>query len=42
MGYGAPPDESGSNPIVEVNLRATEGDNFYFRADKHMNLHLSS
>jgi len=33
MGYGAPPDESGSNPIVEVNLRATEGDNFYFRAN---------
>ena len=33
MGYGAPPDESGSNPIVEVNLRATESDNFYFRAN---------
>ena len=33
MGYGAPPDESGSNPIVEVNLKATEGDNFYFRAN---------
>ena len=34
MGYGTPPDEStGSNPIVEVNLRATAEDGFYFETN---------
>ena len=34
MGYGTPLDDStDSNPIVEVNLRATESDNFYFQVN---------
>ena len=33
MGYGTPDESTGSNPIVEVNLRATESDNFYFQVN---------
>jgi len=31
MGYGTPDESTGLNPIVEINLRATATDNFYFQ-----------
>jgi len=33
MGYGTPDESTGLNPIVEINLRATQNDGFYFQTN---------
>ena len=33
MGYGTPDESTGLNPIVEINLQATQNDGFYFQTN---------
>ncbi len=33
MAYGTPDESTGLNPIVEINLRATQNDGFYFQTN---------